>query len=86
MAHAIPPVPAPDGAPRAFLDGAGPAAIGAIVGAAITLAAALSETWQFALLGLAAIALLVAHRGVVPTLLAAAAVGVVVALLGGSVP
>ena len=33
---------------RAFLDGAGPAAIGAIAGAAIPLALALTETWQFA--------------------------------------
>ena len=60
-----------DGAARAFLDGAGPAAIGAILGAAITLAAALSEAWQFAVLGVAAVALLVRHRGVVLTLLAA---------------
>jgi chromate transporter len=68
---------------RAFLDGAGPAAIGAILGAAITLALALHETWQFALLAAAAIALLALHRGVVTTLLAAGAVGVVVALAGG---
>ena len=32
---------------RAFLDGAGPAAIGAILGAAITLATALTQSWQF---------------------------------------
>jgi chromate transporter len=68
---------------RAFLDGAGPAAIGAILGAAITLALALHETWQFALLAAAAIALLALRRGVVTTLLAAGAVGVVVALAGG---
>ncbi len=37
-------------AARAFLDGAGPAAIGAILGAAIPLAGALQETWQFAIL------------------------------------
>src|SRR3954469_17274627 len=35
---------------RAFLDGAGPAAIGAIAGAAIPLALALSEPWQLAVL------------------------------------
>ena len=35
---------------RAFLDGAGPAAIGAIAGAAIPLALALTEPWQVAVL------------------------------------
>ena len=39
---------------RSFLDGAGPAAIGAIFGAAIILATALHEPWQFAVLGVAA--------------------------------
>src|SRR3712207_834117 len=34
---------------RAFLDGAGPAAIGAIIGAAVPLADALVEPWQIAL-------------------------------------
>ncbi|MGA2007153.1 MAG: chromate efflux transporter [Solirubrobacteraceae bacterium] len=67
---------------RAFLDGAGPAAIGAILGAAITLALALSQAWQFGLLAAAAIALLLARRGVVQTLLAAAAIGVIAALAG----
>ena len=57
---------------RAFLDGAGPAAIGAILGAAITLdAARCSETWQFGVLAAAAIALLVLRQGVVATLLGA---------------
>ena len=71
---------------RAFLDGAGPAAVGAIFGAAVALALALAEPWQFALLALAAIALLAARRGVVETLLAAGALGVVVALAGGPLP
>jgi chromate transporter len=71
---------------RAFLNGAGPAAIGAILGAAITLAAALTEAWQAGVLAAAAIALLLLGRGVVETLLAAGAVGVVVALLGGPLP
>ncbi len=71
---------------RGFLGGAGPAAIGAILGAAIPLAGELTETWQFVLLGAAALALLVARRGIVPTLLAAGAVGVVVALAGGPLP
>lgn len=71
---------------RAFLDGAGPAAIGAILGAAIPLALALDETWQFAVLGMAAVLLLVLRRSVVLTLLAAGAVGVVVTELGAALP
>ena len=69
----------------AFLDGAGPAAIGAIMGAAIPLALALRHGWQYGVLAAAAVALLGARRGVVPTLLAAGLVGVVVALTGGAV-
>jgi chromate transporter len=71
---------------QAFLGGAGPAAIGAILGAAIPLTGALVETWQFVVLGLAAAALLLARRGVVSTLLGAGLVGVVVALAGGPLP
>jgi chromate transporter len=71
---------------RAFLDGAGPAAIGAILGSAIPLALALSQRWQVAVLALSAIALLVARRSVVGTLLAAALIGVAIALTGGSLP
>ncbi len=71
---------------RAFLEGAGPAAIGAILGAAVPLAVALDEAWQVALLAVAAVALLVLRRGVVETLLCAGAVGVVVALAGGPLP
>jgi chromate transporter len=43
---------------RAFLDGAGPAAIGAILGAAVPLADGLGEAWQLAVLAAAAVALL----------------------------
>jgi len=71
---------------RAFLDGAGPAAIGAILGSAIPLARALSEAWQAAVLAAAFAALLVLRRGVVTTLLGAGAVGVVAALSGLSLP
>jgi len=71
---------------RAFLDGSGPAAIGAILGAAIPLAGALHETWQLILLGVAAVALLALRAPVVPTLLGSALVGVVVALAGGPLP
>ena len=71
---------------RSFLDGAGPAAIGAIAGAAIPLALALSETWQFAVLAAAALALLVLRRGVVLTLVAAGAAGVLASALGAPLP
>ncbi len=70
----------------AFLAGAGPAAAGAIIGSAIPLAAALGEAWQYAVLALAAIALLALRRGVVATLLGAGAVGAAAALLGAPVP
>jgi chromate transporter len=71
---------------RAFLDGAGPAAIGAILGVAIPLAEELSETWQAGVLAAAAVAVLVLRRSVVETLLAAGAVGVVAALAGAPLP
>src|SRR2546423_7961416 len=71
---------------RAFLDGAGPAAIGAILGSAVPLARALGQPWQFAVLAGAAILLLVLRRGVVPTLLCAGAAGAAVALAGGALP
>ena len=71
---------------RAFLDGAGPAAIGAILGSAIPLALALEELWQVAVLALSAVTLLAARRGVVTTLLAAALIGVAIALAGGPLP
>jgi chromate transporter len=73
-------------AARAFLDGASPAAIGAILGASITLAAALHEGWQFTVLAAAAIALLVLRRGVVQTLLVAGAIGAIAALSGAPLP
>jgi chromate transporter len=65
---------------RAFLDGAGPAAIGAIYGSAIPLTRSLSHPWQYAILAAALILLLLLRRGVVLTLLCAAAAGVVIAL------
>ncbi|MFA4927680.1 MAG: chromate efflux transporter [Patulibacter sp.] len=71
---------------RAFLDGAGPAAIGAILGAAVPLALALSETWQVVLLAAAFPALLVLRASVITTLLAGGVIGVTIVLLGGPVP
>jgi chromate transporter len=75
-----------DGRVLAFLDGAAPAAAGAIIGAAIPLTAALSETWQYAVLAAAAVALLVLRRGVVATLLAAGLAGTLAGLLGAPIP
>ena len=71
---------------QAFLDGSGPAAIGAILGSAISLARALSQPWQYAVLAAAAVLLLGLRRSVVLTLLAAAAAGTIIALAGGPLP
>jgi chromate transporter len=71
---------------QSFLDGAGPAAIGAIGGSAILLARALSQPWQYAVLAAAALLLLGLRRGVVLTLLAAAIAGVIITLAGGPLP
>jgi chromate transporter len=71
---------------KAFLDGAGPAAIGAILGSAIPLAGALQETWQYLLLAAAAVALLLLRRNVAGTLVLAGVVGALVAIAGGPVP
>jgi chromate transporter len=70
----------------AFLAGAAPAAAGAIIGSAIPLAAAMSETWQYIVLAAATIALLILRRSVVSTLLVAGAVGILVGLLGAPIP
>jgi chromate transporter len=70
---------------QAFLTGAGPAAIGAIAGAAIPLAAALAHLWQAGVLALAAGWLIGLRRGVVPAIVGAAALGVLVYLAGGPV-
>jgi len=59
---------------RAFLEGAGPAAIGAILGAAVALAGVLDQPWQAGVLAAATIALLLLRRGVVETLVVAGAV------------
>jgi chromate transporter len=71
---------------RAFLAGAGPAAIGAIVGVAIPLALALDEWWQFGVLVAAAVSLFVFRRGVVVTLFLAGGVGLVAEMVGAPLP
>ena len=71
---------------RAFLDGAGPAAIGAIFGSAVPLVMALTQPWQYAALAGAALLLFALRRGVVTTLLVAGGAGVVLALAGVALP
>jgi chromate transporter len=70
---------------RSFLDGAGPAAIGAILGSAITLTRALTHPWQYAVLAGALVLLLALRRGVLLTLLAAGVIGVIIALAAGTI-
>ena len=65
------------GRARAFLDGAGPAAIGAIAGSAIPLASGLQRWWEYAIAAAAAAWLLVARRGLVWVILLAAVAGLV---------
>ncbi len=67
---------------QAFLTGAGPAAIGAIAGSTIPLGLELSQFWQVAVLGLAAIWLLALRKNVVVAIVGAAGVGVVAVLAG----
>lgn len=71
---------------RAFLDGAGPAAIGAIFGAFVPLASGVDFTWQWVVAAVAALLLFAARLGIVPTLLLAAAAGAVAAIAGLPVP
>jgi chromate transporter len=71
---------------RAFLDGAGPAAIGAILGSAVQLARAISVPWQYGVLAGATVVLLLLRQSVVLTLIAAGAVGAIVAVAGGPLP
>ena len=71
--------------PRAFLDGAGPAAVGAILGAAVVLAGALGPAWQWLVLAAAAVALALG-RSPLQALLGAAAAGLLAALAGLALP
>ena len=71
---------------QAFLGGAGPAAIGAIIGVSIPLAMELDEPWQWGVLAAAAISLLALRLGVVLTLLACGIAGAAAVLLGAPVP
>lgn len=70
---------------KAFLTGAGPAAIGAIAGSTIPLGLELAHLWQLGLLGLDLIWLLALRRNVVVAIGGAAAIGVIAALAGAPV-
>jgi chromate transporter len=70
---------------QAFLTGAGPAAIGAITGAALPLALALAHLWQLGVLVLAAAWLLGVRRGVVSAIVGAAGLGVLAFAAGAPV-
>ena len=74
-----------NGTVKAFLTGAGPAAIGAIAGSAITLTLALSEPWQIAVLGVSAVWFLVIRQNVAVGLAAAGVIGVLAAFAGAPV-
>lgn len=71
---------------RAFLDGAGPAAVGAIFGAFVPLAAGVDLAWQWVLAAAAAVLLLALRRSVGEVILAAGAAGIVAALAGAPLP
>ena len=71
---------------RSFFDGAGPAAIGAILGAAIPLALALADWWQVVFLAVAAALLLLRRQGVVVTLVGLGTAGAILTLIGAVTP
>ena len=70
---------------RSFFRGAGPAVIGAIAGSAIPLGRSLTHVWQIPVLVGALVMLFVLRRSVVTCLLAAAFVGLLLAVSGISV-
>ena len=67
---------------QSFLGGAGPAAIGAIAGASIPLALAISHVWQIVILVGALVVIIGLRRSVVLTLVGAGIIGAVGAALG----
>jgi chromate transporter len=72
-------------AARAFLDGAGPAAVGAILGAGALLLGSIEESWQVAVLAGAAL-LLVLRRPVMLVLVGGAVAGLLAAAAGLPIP
>ena len=67
---------------QSFLNGAGPAAIGAIAGASIPLALAITHEWQVAVLAGALVVVVGLRRSVVLTLVGAGVIGAIGAVLG----
>ncbi len=67
---------------QSFLTGAGPAAIGAIAGASVPLALALTHVWQVVVLAAAFVVIVGLRRSVVLTLVGAGLIGAVGAALG----
>ena len=71
---------------RSFLDGAGPGAIGAIIGVAVPLLLSLSQNWQYVFAALSVVIVFVLRRTTFQTLLLMATAGVVVVQCGLSLP
>jgi chromate transporter len=71
---------------RGFLNGAGPAAIGAILGSAVPLARAIGQPWQVAILVGSAVLMFPLRRSAVTTLLSAGLVGVLLVAVGAPLP
>jgi chromate transporter len=71
---------------RAFLDGAGPAAVGAILGACVLLAGGITEAWQWVVLAAAAAGLVITRLGTASVLAIAALTGAVAAVAGAPLP
>ena len=71
---------------RTFLDGTGPAAIGAILGVSVPLIAALSHGWQFALAAVGVASMFVLRRSPFVTLVALAATGAALVWFGAPLP
>jgi chromate transporter len=67
---------------QSFLNGAGPTAIGAIAGASIPLALAITHVWQVVVLAGALVVVLGLRRSVVLTLIGTGVIGAVGAALG----
>jgi chromate transporter len=71
-----------NGSVQSFLAGAGPAAVGAIAGSAVSLGLAFQHLWQIPVLGGALLWLLVARRGVVGSIVLAGLAGLVLWSIG----
>ena len=71
---------------RSFLDGAGPSAIGAILGVAVPLLLSLSQNWQYVFAALSGVIVFVLRRSTFQTLLLMATAGVLAVQFGLNVP